>query len=68
MRIFLLPEVGMNETEILPAREVAQLLGTSPSTTRNAIARRREGNTIPPSFKLGGRRVWLRSITCARSI
>ena len=58
----------MHQAEILPTQEVAQLLGTSPSAIRNATARGREGDTIPPSFKLGGLRVGLRSITCARSI
>src|SRR5260370_16729042 len=62
---FVLPEGCMHETEILPTREVAQLVGTSPRASRNAIARGREGDTIPPSFKLGGRRVWLRSIVYA---
>src|SRR5688572_10720368 len=45
---------------VLTVPSVAQLLGMSSQAVRNALSRGLEGQTIPPSFKLGGRRVWHR--------
>ncbi len=46
--------------EVLTIAELAQILGTSIQAIRNALHRRMEGISIPPSIKLGGRRRWLR--------
>jgi len=48
------------ESRLLRAAGVAQLLGTTEQSVRNALCRGEEGKTIPRSFKLGHRRVWLR--------
>ncbi len=40
--------------------EVAELLRTSPNAVYVAIAEGRQGDTIPPSVKLGRRRLFLR--------
>jgi len=50
----------MPAPEILTIAELAQILGTSIQAIRNALHRRMEGISIPPSIKLGGRRRWLR--------
>lgn len=47
-------------SEILSVRQVAELLSTTPQSVRNQISRKREGISVPPSFRLGARRVWLR--------
>ncbi len=48
------------ESRLLRVPAIAQLLGTSEQAVRNALSRGEEGKTIPRSFKLGSRRVWLR--------
>jgi predicted DNA-binding transcriptional regulator AlpA len=48
------------ESRLLRVPGLAQLLGTSEQAVRNALSRGQEGRTIPRSFKLGIRRVWLR--------
>jgi predicted DNA-binding transcriptional regulator AlpA len=55
----LLPRWGC-ESRLLRAPGLAQLLGISEQAVRNALYRGEEGKTIPHSFKLGHRRVWLR--------
>ena len=50
----------MPATEVFTANEVAIILGTSPSAVRMALSRGQEGVSIPPSFKLGSKRRWLR--------
>ena len=50
----------VTESSVLRASGVAQALGMSEQAVRNALCRGEEGKTIPPSFKLGNRRVWLR--------
>ncbi len=62
-----------SDARLLRASGIAQLLGTSEQAVRNALCRGEEGRTIPRSFKLGARRVWLRRDavrwlnTCARA-
>ena len=46
--------------EVLNVKQVAELLNTTPQSVRNQVSRGGEGVSIPPSFKLGARRVWLR--------
>ncbi len=46
--------------EVLKVKQVAEILNTSPQSIRNQISRGREGVSVPPSFLLGTRRVWLR--------
>jgi hypothetical protein len=48
------------EPQLLRVAGIAQLLGVSEQAVRNALCRGDEGKTIPPSIKLGNRRVWLR--------
>lgn len=50
---------------VLKVREVAELLNTTPQSVRNQISRGREGVSVPPSFRLGSRRVWLREAVMA---
>ena len=47
-------------SEVLNVKQVAELLNTTPQSVRNQVSRGGEGVSIPPSFKLGARRVWLR--------
>lgn len=47
-------------TEVLNVKQIAELLNTTPQSVRNQISRGREGISVPPSFRLGARRVWLR--------
>jgi hypothetical protein len=42
--------------------EVADLLRTTPNAIYVAVAEGRDGETIPPSIKLGGRRLFLKKI------
>jgi predicted DNA-binding transcriptional regulator AlpA len=48
------------ECRVLRAAGIGQLLGMSEQAVRNALSRGEEGKTIPPSIRLGKRRVWLR--------
>ncbi len=48
------------ESRLLRVGGLAQLLGVSEQSVRNALCRGEEGKTIPWSFKLGNRRVWAR--------
>jgi hypothetical protein len=68
MRIFVLRRHACTKLKFCLPRKSPNFRALSPNAIRNATARGREGDTIPPSFKLGGLRVGLRSITCARSI
>jgi hypothetical protein len=43
-------------------REVAELLCTTPNAIYVAIAEGRDGETIPPSTKLGRRRLFLKKV------
>jgi len=52
-------------SEILTVKQLAELLSTTPQSIRNQISRGREGVSVPPSFKLGARRVWLRDAVMA---
>jgi len=45
--------------EVLDADEVARILGTTPEAIRIAVTKQRT-HLVPPSFRLGRRRVWLR--------
>jgi len=45
--------------EVLDADEVACILGTTPEAIRIAVTKQRT-HLVPPSFRLGRRRVWLR--------
>jgi predicted DNA-binding transcriptional regulator AlpA len=45
---------------LLRASGLAQILGVTEQAIRNALYRGEEGKSIPRSFKLGHRRVWLR--------
>jgi len=47
------------KTQLVKVRELAQILRTSPGYIRNQIHLGREGETIPPSIKLGSRRMWI---------
>jgi predicted DNA-binding transcriptional regulator AlpA len=47
-------------SEIVDAKELAQILHSTEASILNQISRGREGITVPPSFRLGRRRVWLR--------
>jgi predicted DNA-binding transcriptional regulator AlpA len=51
--------------EILTVKQLAELLSTTPQSIRNQISRGREGISVPPSFKLGARCVWLRDAVMA---
>jgi len=52
-------------SEVLTVKQIAELLNTSPQSVRNQISRGREGISVPPSFRLGARRVWLREAVMA---
>ncbi len=54
------PMRSPGESRLLRAAGLAQLLGISEQAVRNALYRGEEGKTIPCSFKLGKRRLWLR--------
>lgn len=43
---------------IMTITELAQILMTTPASIRNQLSRGREGISVPPSMRLGGRRVW----------
>ena len=45
--------------EVLDANQVACILGTTPEAIRIAVTKQRT-HLVPPSFRLGRRRVWLR--------
>lgn len=47
-------------SEIIDAKELARILGSTEASIRNQLSRGREGISVPPSFRLGRRRVWLR--------
>nr|WP_024592946.1 helix-turn-helix domain-containing protein [Pseudoalteromonas sp. TB13] len=47
--------------KLLKITELAQILRTSPGYIRNQIHLGKEGETVPPSIKLGSRRMWLES-------
>lgn len=51
----------MVAARILTAADVARVLGTSVGAIRNSLSRGREGQTIPPSIRIGRRRLWLKS-------
>lgn len=51
----------MVAAKILTAADVARVLGTSVGAIRNALSRGREGQTVPPSIRIGRRRLWLKS-------
>lgn len=50
----------MPAKEVFTVDEVAIILGTSPAAIRMAVSRGQEGDSIPPSIKLGSKRRWLR--------
>jgi predicted DNA-binding transcriptional regulator AlpA len=54
------PLQSAGDSRLLRTAGIAQLLGMSEQAVRNALYRGEEGKTIPPSIKLGKRRVWLR--------
>lgn len=45
---------------LINRNELAELLRTSPSYISNQVSLLNEGKTIPPSIKLGSRRLWNR--------
>lgn len=51
----------MSDT-LLTKKMLAELLHTSPSYIDNQIHLQRESITIPPSIKLGRKRLWLESV------
>ncbi|WP_370167099.1 helix-turn-helix transcriptional regulator [Marisediminitalea sp.] len=48
----------MNESEFLTTRELAKLLRTSTGHIYNMLSKGHAGQEIPPSLKLGRRRLW----------
>lgn len=50
----------MSNKNTLVCDDIAEILNTTPAAIRMALHRGQEGETIPPSFKLGNRRLWLR--------
>jgi len=52
----------MMNDKMMTRKELAQLLLTSPGYISNQIHLGREGLTIPPSIKLGRKRLWLESL------
>jgi len=51
----------MVAAKVLTAADVARVLGTSVGAIRNSLSRGREGQTVPPSIRIGRRRLWLKS-------
>ena len=51
-------------SEVLKVKQVAEMLNTTPQSVRNQVSRDDKagvkGVRVPPSFKIGARRVWLR--------
>jgi len=54
--------MNVAEKQILKIVDLSQIIGRSERAIRIAQSRGQEGVTIPKSTKLGGRRVWLRSV------
>jgi|GEM_PF-2053473 predicted DNA-binding transcriptional regulator AlpA len=52
----------MQEIGFLSVREVAKILCTTPNAIYIAICEGRSGDTIPPSVKIGGRRLFEKQI------
>jgi len=50
------------EKEILDINDISELIGRSPKAIRIAMSRNQEGITVPPSTKIGSRRVWMRQV------
>ncbi|HKI60588.1 MAG TPA: hypothetical protein VKA23_06090 [Mariprofundaceae bacterium] len=50
------------EKEILDINDISELIGRSPKAIRIAMSRNQEGITVPPSTKIGSRRVWMREV------
>jgi len=48
--------------KLMTVGQLAELLHTSPSYISNQIHMSRQGITIPPSIKLGRKRLWLESV------
>lgn len=55
----------MPDLEVFDAAELAQIMGISVQAIRSAVHSGKEGVSIPPSIKLGGRRRWLRRVVYA---
>jgi predicted DNA-binding transcriptional regulator AlpA len=51
----------MVAAKVLTAVDVARVLGTSVQAIRNSLSRGLEGQTVPPSIRIGRRRLWLKS-------
>jgi len=47
--------------EIYRINDLSRIINRTPKAIRIAMCRGEEGKSIPPSIKLGGRRVWLRA-------
>jgi hypothetical protein len=52
-------------SEVMTVKQIAELLNTTPQSVRNQISRGREDISVPRSFRLGNRRVWLREAAFA---
>jgi hypothetical protein len=50
----------MSTREVLTAAELAELISSTPGGIRNQLYHGKDGINIPPSFKIGGKRRWLR--------
>ena len=50
----------MIKKEVLTVDELAIILGTSSAAIRMSVSRGQEGDSIPPSIKLGSKRRWPR--------